>query len=84
MILRWARELRGDVYLRLCLFYDWINVCYFLFIENGFWFVFVVLKWIRMNGVDSFVNCILSCLNGFCKFLFIMDKVKSIKEVLFY
>lgn len=53
----WAGEPTGGVNLCLCLFYDWINICYFLFTENGSWPTSVVLKWIRMNGADSSVNC---------------------------
>lgn len=75
------REPRGGVNSRLCLFHDWINVCYILFTENGTCPALVVLKWIRMNSADSSVNCTLSCLNGFYKFPPTMDKVKSIQEV---
>lgn len=74
-------EPRVGVNPRLCLFHDGINVCYFLFTENGSWPALVVLKWVRMNGADSSVNGTWSCLNGFYKFPPMMDKVKSIKEV---
>lgn len=77
----WASEPTGGVNSRLCLFCDRINVCYFLFTEEGSWPSRVVRKRIRMNGADSSVNGTWSCRNGFYKFPPSMDKVKSIKEV---
>ena len=74
-------EPRGGVSSGLCLFHDWINICCFLFTENGTCPALVVLKWIRMNSADSSVNCTLGCLNGFYKFPPTMDKVKSTEEV---
>lgn len=62
------REPRGGVNSRLCLFHDWINVCYFLFTENSTCLALVVPKWMRMNSADSSVNCTLKCLNDFYKF----------------
>lgn len=44
---RLGREPRGGVNSGLCLFHDWINVCYFLFTENSTWPALAVLKWIR-------------------------------------
>ena len=77
----WPSEPTGGVNPHLCLFCDRINVCYFLFTENGSWPSHVVWKWIRMNGANSSVNCTWSCRNGFYKFPPTMDKVKILKEV---
>lgn len=57
-------EPRGSVNSCLCLFCDWINVCYSLFTENVISSAVVVLKQIMMNSTHSSVSFPSSCLDG--------------------